>query len=415
MGVVAIIPARGGSKGVPGKNLRRVGGVPLVVRAVIAARSSLAIDRVIVTTDDPAIADAARAAGAEIIDRPAAIAGDTASSESALLHALAELEEEPEVVVFIQATSPFIRPADLDDAVARVESGDEDVVFSAVETFEFLWRLTESGAVGVNHDHRRRPRRQEREPHFRETGAFYVMRTDGFREASFRFFGRVGVAVVDEATSIEIDTVEELDLANAIAAGVDAELFGHDIDVDAVVTDFDGVHTDDRVLVAADGSEFVTANRSDGLGVRMLREAGYPVLVLSTEANPVVAARAAKLGVEVQQGVGDKAAALHAWAVSRGIPLARIAYLGNDVNDLGCLDLVGWPIAVPGSAPQVISAARIVLGTPGGYGAVRELADLILRSDAAATDERRSERQRSTQQRSNRKWEPWLYPSAATR
>ena len=406
MGVVAIIPARGGSKGVPGKNLRRVGGVPLIVRAVIAARSCLAIDRVIVSTDDAGIASAARAAGAEVVERPEVIAGDTASSESALLHAMQELDEQPDVVVFIQATSPFIRPTDLDEAIARVEAGEEDVVFSAVETFEFLWKVGDDGATGVNHDHRSRPRRQEREPHFRETGAFYVMRADGFRDAAFRFFGRVGIVVVDERTSLEIDTVEELELANALAPTIDAELFGSDIDVDAVVTDFDGVHTDDRVMVAADGSEYVTASRSDGMGVRMLREAGYPVLILSTEVNPVVAARAAKLGVEVQQGVGDKAAALHAWAVSRGIPLSRIAYLGNDVNDLGCLDLVGWPVAVPGSAPGVIAAARLVLETPGGYGAVRELADLILRSNGS-----RSETLGST-----RKWEePWLYPSAATR
>jgi YrbI family 3-deoxy-D-manno-octulosonate 8-phosphate phosphatase len=406
MSVVAIIPARGGSKGVPGKNLRRVGGVPLIVRAVIAARSCLAIDRVVVSTDDAGIASAARSAGAEVVDRPAVIAGDTASSESALLHTMQELDEQPDIVVFIQATSPFIRPTDLDEAIARVEAGEEDVVFSAVETFEFLWKVGDDGATGVNHDHRYRPRRQEREPHFRETGAFYVMRADGFRDAAFRFFGRVGVAVVDERTSLEIDTVEELELANSLAPSVDAELFGTDIDVDAVVTDFDGVHTDDRVMVAADGSEYVTASRSDGMGVRMLREAGYPVLILSTEANPVVAARAAKLGVEVQQGVGDKAAALHAWAVGRGIPLSRIAYLGNDVNDLGCLDLVGWPVAVPGSAPDVIAAARLVLETPGGYGAVRELADLILRSDGS-----RSETHGST-----RKWEePWLYPSAATR
>jgi CMP-N-acetylneuraminic acid synthetase len=274
MGVVAIIPARGGSKGVPGKNLRRVGGVPLIVRAVIAARSSLAIDRVVVSTDDVAIANAARSAGAEVVDRPAVIAGDTASSESALLHAMQELGEQPDIVVFVQATSPFIRPSDLDEAIARVEAGEEDVVFSAVETFEFLWRVGGDGATGVNHDHRHRPRRQEREPHFRETGAFYVMRADGFRDAAFRFFGRVGVAVVDERTSLEIDTVEELELANSLAPSIDDELFGNDIDVDAVVTDFDGVHTDDRVMVAADGSEYITASRSDGMGVRMLGEAG---------------------------------------------------------------------------------------------------------------------------------------------
>ncbi|TPW94057.1 acylneuraminate cytidylyltransferase family protein, partial [Schumannella luteola] len=109
--VVAIIPARGGSRGVPSKNLRRVGGVPLVARAVESALAVAAIDRVVVSTDDPEIAEVARARGADVVDRPAELAGDTASSESAIDHTLETLAEhgiEVGVVVFIQATSPFI-------------------------------------------------------------------------------------------------------------------------------------------------------------------------------------------------------------------------------------------------------------------------------------------------------------------
>ncbi|MCU1556682.1 MAG: N-acylneuraminate cytidylyltransferase, partial [Microbacteriaceae bacterium] len=280
MSVVAIIPARGGSKGVPGKNLRRVGGVPLIVRAVDAARSSGLIDRVIVTTDDPRIAAAARSAGAQIVDRPAWLSGDQASSDSALLHALDQLDGDPEVLVFIQATSPFVNAAEFDEAIERVRSGWEDVVFSAKETYAYLWQLSDIGATGVNHEASMRLRRQDREPHYQETGAFYVMRTAGFREAGFRFFGRVGVTVVDGRTAIEIDTQDELELANALAPLLDPSLDGRTITVDAVVTDFDGVHTDDRVLVGADGSEFVTTSRADGLGVQLLRERGIPVLIL---------------------------------------------------------------------------------------------------------------------------------------
>ncbi|MET4781770.1 acylneuraminate cytidylyltransferase [Glaciihabitans sp. UYNi722] len=401
MSVVAIIPARGGSKGVQGKNLRRVGGVPLIVRAVDAARSSRLVDRVIVTTDDARIAAAARSAGAEVIDRPVHLAGDQATSESALLHALDHLNGDPDVLVFIQATSPFVNAAEFDEAIERVRSGWEDVVFSATETYAFLWQLSDTGASGVNHDASVRPRRQDREPQYQETGAFYVMRTTGFREAGFRFFGRVGVTLVDERTAIEIDTQDELEVANALAPLLDPNLDDHAITVDAVVTDFDGVHTDDRVHVAADGSEYVTTSRADGMGVRLLREAGMPVLILSTETNPVVSARAAKLRVEVLQGISDKAAALVAWADREGIELERIAYLGNDVNDLGCLEIVGWPIAVPGAVPEVIASARVVLETPGGYGAVRELAERVLRSKRSRNEE---------------KWEePWLYPSVTMR
>ncbi|MDY0909951.1 acylneuraminate cytidylyltransferase [Microbacterium sp. CFBP9034] len=384
--VVAIIPARGGSKGVPRKNLRRVGGIPLIARAIEAARRCPSIDRVVVTTDDADIAAVAGEWGAEVVERPASLAGDEATSETALLHALEVLEErrvDTGVVVFLQATSPFIDVSALDEAVHLVRSRRRDSVFSAVETYGFLWaKASRSAATAINHDADLRPRRQDREPHYLETGAFYVMRAAGFRAAGHRFFGSIGIAEVAERTAIEIDTVAQLAIARALAPLIDTPTA---IDVDAVVTDFDGVHTDDSVRVDQHGGEAVTVSRSDGMGVARLREAGIPVLILSTEANPVVGARARKLRVEVVQDVADKAQALRTWAAERGIPLARIAYLGNDVNDLGCLDLVGWPIAVPDAHPLVLSAARIVLDRPGGAGAVRDLAERVLAGRAAAS------------------------------
>jgi N-acylneuraminate cytidylyltransferase len=190
----------------------------------------------------------------------------------------------------------------------------------------------------------------------------------------------VGLAVVRDLTAIEIDTLDELHLATAIASLVAPP--GR-IDVDAVVTDFDGVHTDDRVHVGTDGSEFVTASRSDGMGVSLLRRAGLPFLIISTETNPVVSARAAKLKVEVRQAVDDKATALRRWAADNDLDLRRIAFVGNDVNDLECLRLVGWPVAVADAHPLVLAAARVVLSRTGGHGALRELADRILTPDAS--------------------------------
>jgi YrbI family 3-deoxy-D-manno-octulosonate 8-phosphate phosphatase len=373
--VVAVIPARGGSKGVPGKNLQRVGGVPLVVRAIRAARAAASVDTVLVSTDDPVIAELATEAGAIVVDRPAELSGDTASSEAALLHALEQADGQPKVLVFIQATSPFIDPDDLDAAVTRVRGGECDVVFSAVTSHGFIWGEGAAGAVGVNHDASYRPRRQDREPEFLETGAFYVLRADGFRAARHRFFGRIGVAIVDPRSAIEIDTHDDLALARAIAPLLSR---AEPIDVDALVTDFDGVHTDDRVHVGVDGLELVTASRADGYGIEQLRTAGIPVLILSKERHPVVAARAAKLGVEVLQGVDEKSGALRSWAESRGIPLSRIAYVGNDLGDLPALHIVGWPIAVADAQSIVTAASRVVLEHPGGHGAVREVADRIL-------------------------------------
>lgn len=225
--VVAVIPARAGSKGIPGKNLHAVAGRSLVRRAVEAARDAVTIDAVVVSTDGDAIAAEARASGARVVRRPAALAGDEASSESAVLHVLDELAaagEEPEVVVFLQATSPFIDPGDLDAAIARIVDGHADSVFAAAPSHAFLWRTASDGsAVAVNHDASTRPRRQDRAPEHRETGAFYVFRTDGFRARRHRFHGRVEVVLVDAASAIDIDDPSDLALAEALAERIDDE------------------------------------------------------------------------------------------------------------------------------------------------------------------------------------------------
>lgn len=378
MRVVAVIPARGGSKGVPLKNISTVGQRPLVARAVESCMDAASVDSVVVSTDSDAIAEVAEQAGALIVRRPDELAGDTASSESALLHTLDVLAtdgEKPDVTVFVQCTSPFIDPVTIDSAVSSILADEADSVFSAVRTHEFLWRIAPEGARGINHDHQYRPRRQDREAHFRETGAFYAFRTEGFREHQHRFFGRIGVQEVPEAHALEVDTPEDLDVVRALATLVDQP---SPLDVDAVVTDFDGVHTDDGAQVDQDGRETVTVSRSDGMGVRLLLEADVRFCILSTETNPVVSARATKLRVPVAQGVRDKRSALLTWMDDEGLDPARVAYVGNDVNDLGGMSVVGWPIAVADSHPRVLAAARLVLSRPGGAGAVREVCERVL-------------------------------------
>jgi N-acylneuraminate cytidylyltransferase len=297
-----------------------------------------------------------------------------------LLHALDQLimvNEEPEVLVFVQCTGPFIAPDDLDRGVEMIIHDHADSVFSAVASYDLLWRGSGSFGVvtGQNHDPAVRPRRQEREPDFRETGAFYVMSAAGFRAARHRFFGRTAVVQVPELTAVDIDHLHDLALAGALAQVMEPP---QDIDVDVVITDFDGVHTDDSVNVAQDGRESVRVSRADGLGVERLRSIGIPLLIVSKEINPVVGARAAKLRAEVAQGVLDKRSVVRDWLAAHSIPLHRAAYLGNDVNDLGPMGLVGWPVAVADAHPSVRQAARLVLVQSGGHGAVRELCDLVI-------------------------------------
>ncbi|MEU3605902.1 acylneuraminate cytidylyltransferase [Streptomyces sp. NPDC035033] len=380
--VLAVIPARGGSKGVPAKNLAPVAGIPLVGRAVRACLGAAGVTDVVVSTDDAAIAAAARSFGAEAVRRPAAIAGDTATSESAVLHALDAFEADrgrtADVVLLVQCTSPFLTSAEVADAVARITSGAADTAFTAAPSHGFLWKETAEGATGVNHDKAHRPRRQDREPEYLETGAVYAMDAAGFRTHGHRFFGRTAVVVTDPARVLEIDDPHDLARAKALAPLLDEPVTPSFADVDAVVLDFDGTQTDDRVHLDAEGREFVSAHRGDGLGIAALRRAGLPVLILSTEQNPVVAARARKLKIPVLHGIDRKDLALKEWCEAEGIDPARVLYAGNDVNDLPCFHLVGWPVAVSSAHDSVRAAARAVTATPGGFGAIREIAAWLL-------------------------------------
>ena len=155
----------------------------------------------------------------------------------------------------------------------------------------------------------------------------------------------------------------------------------HKIDlqnIDLIVYDFDGVLTDNRVLVMQDGKEAVFCNRSDGLAIEMLRKQGVAQLILSKETNPVVAARAKKLSLPVLHGVDDKATILRNYCAEHGVGLQRVVYIGNDTNDLEVMGIVGIPVAPSDAHPDIIGMATIVLTKAGGYGVVRELYDRVL-------------------------------------
>ncbi len=149
-------------------------------------------------------------------------------------------------------------------------------------------------------------------------------------------------------------------------------------DIDLIVFDFDGVLTDNRVIVLEDGREGVVCNRADGLGFDMFRAADIPVLIISTERNAVVARRAEKLRTPVLLNVGDKKQTLVQHCRQADIDLSRVIFVGNDLNDLTVMASVGFPIAVADAHPAILATARTVLTSKGGDGAARELAENVL-------------------------------------
>ncbi len=151
-------------------------------------------------------------------------------------------------------------------------------------------------------------------------------------------------------------------------------------DIKAIAFDFDGVFTDNRVYVMQSGEEAVACDRSDGYGIAMLRKAGIPMVIISAETNCVVAVRAAKLKLEVLQGVDDKLSVLQKWADKHGLAMDQLAFIGNDLNDVDCLKKVGLGIVVADAYSAAVEASDIKLTRNGGRGAVREFAELILAS-----------------------------------
>lgn len=386
MEIVAIIPARGGSIGLPGKNVRPLNGTPLVGRTILAARNSARLTGTYVSSNDQDILEVALKFGASTIVRPEEISNSTASSEAAIIHALREIEratgELPDIAVFLQCTSPFTTSAQIDELVFRLLSEDADSAFSVIEDHGFIWDVATDGtARGLTHDHTRpRQRRQDLTPRYRENGAIYAMRVLPFLESGSRFCGK-SILVPTDMPPIEIDTPEDWAMAELFASFTAKPQTPPVTKVRAVVTDFDGVHTDDKVTIAQDGQELVRCSRADGMGIEILRDRKLHLLILSREQNPIVRARAAKLKMEIQHHVLDKLPALDAWRLVNGLEWSEIVYIGNDINDIECMQLCGLSFSPADAHDSARGVANIVLTRNGGDGAIREMADYLVAND----------------------------------
>lgn len=218
--VIGLIAARGGSKGVPGKNLVPLCGRPLLAWSIEQALAAGPIDAVWVTSDDDEILRVAAEHGAETVQRPAELSTDTSSSEVAWLHALDEIERRgtrPGLVCALQATSPLREPRDIERGVEDFARQGCDSLFSAAELRDFLvWRRGERGLESVNYDFNDRGRRQDRVPWYAENGSFYLFPPQLLREQDNRLAGDIGVTIMEFWKTFEIDTHEDISLCELL-------------------------------------------------------------------------------------------------------------------------------------------------------------------------------------------------------
>jgi YrbI family 3-deoxy-D-manno-octulosonate 8-phosphate phosphatase len=393
---IAIIPARGGSRGIPHKNLMPVGGTPLVARTATIALRSGVFTLVVVTTDDHEIARVADQAGAAVVMRPPDLAQDTSPTEPAMAHALRATEESADTrydfVWLLQCTSPLLNERDVVDARDLLESGTCDAVVGVNEAHPFMWVGDGDWLVAPTYDLAARPRRQDLGPTYHENGALFAVSREHWDRREIRVAGRVAPLVMPAWRSIDVDEPDDLIAVNRLATLMPHRMALADrlSSIRALALDFDGVLTDNRVLVSEDGVEAVWCSRSDGLGISRLRAAGYAVAVFSTERNPVVRQRCDKLELPCRQSLSDKPTAVSLWLDEIGVSSDECVFVGNDLNDLEAMSLVGLSAAPSDSHPAVLTAADIALSRAGGRGAVAELADLLLESRRAEAESTQS-------------------------
>lgn len=397
--VLAIIPARGGSKGIPRKNIRCFASHPLIAWSIAAARQSSLVTRVIISTDDEEIAEIGRQHGAEApFLRPAELANDLAVDLPLFEHALAWLAENegyrPDFVVQLRPTSP-IRPRGMVDGALQLllNHPEADSVRGVVPSGQNpykMWRIEGDHMVpllkveGVAEPYN--SPRQELPPTYWQTGHIDAIRTSTILNKHSLSGDVILPYQIDPTFTVDIDSLRDWTRAewlvwnskmDMVFPGKQPRPFPEKISL--IVMDFDGVLTDNRVWVDDTGREAVAAFRSDSLGLALLRgRSGIEPLVISMETNPVVTARCRKMNVPVLQGITHKAEALLKLLAEKNIDPTEVVYLGNDVNDLECFPVAGYAVAPSDAEPEVQMAADMVLTRKGGHGAVREMCDLLM-------------------------------------
>lgn len=210
--IIAIIPARGGSKGIPGKNIKNFEGKPLISHSIEYAKDSKLIREIYVSTDDSQIAHISKTAGAKIIKRPARLATDTSTTESAIKHALNNIDNLPDIIILLQPTSPLRPKNSLDSIINKFIDGQYDSLLSLSPSNNFFWKINSENA-SPEYDFLNRKRRQDitdNEKKYFENGSVYVFNREHFELTNNRLGGKIGYVIFPEEYGCEIDVPKDL-------------------------------------------------------------------------------------------------------------------------------------------------------------------------------------------------------------
>jgi len=374
---IGFIPLRKNSKGILGKNKRKMVGRPLFTWVLGEAIHS-SLDVVYVYTDDDSIISFIEKEyhytnKIEALKRSEASATDIASTESAMIEFAEKLAYNFDVFCLLQATSPFTKAVDIENCLSKIEEG-KDSALTVVNTHRFVWN--EDGTP-ANYNPSQRPRRQDFNGLLIENGAVYACTKDVLLEQKNRLGKNIGVVKMPEESLHEIDSEQDWIIVENLL--IERQKRGkHSEKITHLVLDVDGVFTNGTIAYTKDGEHTKNFDMRDGMGLEILRQFGVEVMVMTSEQSQLVAKRMEKLQIsQVFLGVKDKYTLLQSLAASQNFSLNNVAYVGDDVNDMANICSVGWSFTPNNAMTEIKQLADVVLSKNSGAGAIREACEFI--------------------------------------
>lgn len=378
---IGFIPLRKGSKGIPGKNKKKLLGRPLFCWVLGEAIAS-SLDHIYVYTDDEDIIGFI-ANEYHWTDKVTAVmrseesASDTASTEFAIMEFVEQLHAPFDLFCLLQATSPFTTAVDINACIDAVTTSDnKDAALTVVNTHRFTW---DKDGTPLNYDMFNRPRRQDFDGLLIENGACYVTTASALLESKNRISGNIATVPMSEDSLTEIDSitdwkiVEEL-LASRLKSGKQTSR------ITQLILDVDGIFTDGCIYYGANGELMKKFDMRDGMGLEIIRQQGVEVLVMTSENSAIVASRMKKLKIEdVYLGVKDKYSLLSRILKERNLSFSQVAYMGDDVNDLANMCAAGWSLTPANATNPIKNHADVILQKDSAAGAIREACEFIIK------------------------------------
>ncbi|KAK2491450.1 hypothetical protein MC885_009338 [Smutsia gigantea] len=377
--LAALILARGGSKGIPLKNIKHLAGVPLIGWVLRAALDSGVFQSVWVSTDHDEIENVAKQFGAQVHRRSSEVSKDSSTSLDAIIEFL-NYHNEVDIVGNIQATSPCLHPTDLQKVAEMIREEGYDSVFSVVRRHQFRWSEIQKGVREVteplNLNPAKRPRRQDWDGELYENGSFYFAKRH-LIEMGYLQGGKMAYYEMRAEHSVDIDV--DIDWPIAEQRVLRYGYFGKEKlkEIKLLVCNIDGCLTNGHIYISGDQKEIISYDVKDAIGISLLKKSGIEVRLISERACSKQTLSSLKLDCKMEVNVPDKLAVVDEWRKEMGLSWKEVAYLGNEVSDEECLKKVGLSGVPADACSNAQKAVGYICKCNGGRGALREFAEHI--------------------------------------